>query len=87
MLCEWPTQQIVYSFRDSSCVRLQATVRDSLLLPVVARQAYFQGMARDTGLIDELEVTIRAERDTFPLQARTRYAARELVTAFRSLAE
>ena len=74
-----------YSYPDSTLVREQGDVLDTLHLPIRNCTYWWQGQARTSGLIDELALLGVAAQDTFYLQAATSYPAQQLVPPFSGM--
>ncbi len=84
MRCQRPDGPVFYTYyyADSTFVREQGEVIDTLRLPIRGCTYWWQGQARTTGLIDEVTLLGVTAQDTFYLQATSLYAAQQLVPPF-----
>lgn len=71
-----------YSYPDSTFVREQGEVSDTLRLPIRACAYWWQGQARTAGFIDELTLLGVAAQDTFYFQAKAYYPAQQQLLPF-----
>ena len=74
-----------YSYPDSTLVREQGDVLDTLPLPIRGCTYWWQGQARTSGPIDEVALLGVAVHDTFYLQAAISYPAQQQVLPFSGM--
>lgn len=79
--CQRPAGIVAYTLVDSTLVREQGEVVDTLRVPVRQVAYFWQGQPRTAGLIDEVALLTVVAKDTFYLQARARYTAQQLVAS------
>lgn len=74
-----PAGLVLYVLQDSTLLRQQGDVVDTLAVPVRACTYFWQGQPRAQGLVDEASLLLVAAHDTFYVQATAQYTAQQLL--------